>query len=153
MKERFMKLIDITKNNWEKIVCLTTNKENMPTLCEEYVASNAFSIVQAKYEETWITKAIKQDEKIIGFTMYGYCEEQKFYELCRIMIDKKYQGHGFGTKAIKMVLEEMKNIKNCKEVFLSTDSENMRGKHIYEKIGFINTGKKIDDEELYYYKF
>lgn len=148
-----MNLIDITKNNWMKVIFLTTNKEDMPTLCEEYVASNALSIVQAKYEENWITKAIENNGEIIGFAMYGYCEEDNFYELCRLMIDKKYQGYGHGTKAIKMILEEMKNIENCKEVYLSTDSENIKGKHIYEKIGFVNTGKMIDDEELYCYKF
>lgn len=148
-----MNLIDITKNNWMKVIFLTTNKEDMPTLCEEYVASNALSIVQAKYEENWTTKAIENNGEIIGFAMYGYCEEDNFYELCRLMIDKKYQGYGYGTRAIKMILEEMKNIKNCKEVYLSTDSENIKGKHIYKKIGFVNTGKKIDDEELYCYKF
>lgn len=148
-----MNLIDITKDNWLKIIFLTTNKQDMPTLCEEYIASNALSIVQAKYEESWITKAIENDGKIIGFTMYGYCKEYNFFELCRIMIDKKYQGHGYGTRAIKLVLEEMRNIEGCEEVYLSTDSENIKGKYVYEKIGFKNTGNKIDDEDLYWYQF
>lgn len=52
-----------------------------------------------------------------------------------------------------MVLEEMKRIEDCKEIYLSTDPENIKGKHIYEKIGFVNTDKKIDEEELYCYKF
>ncbi|MGL5717060.1 MAG: GNAT family N-acetyltransferase [Paraclostridium sp.] len=148
-----MNLIDITKDNWLKIIFLTTNKEDMPTLCEEYIASNALSIVQAKYEESWITKAIENDGEIIGFTMYGYCKEHNFFELCRIMIDKKHQGNGYGTRAIKSVLEEMRNIEGCEEVYLSTDSENIKGKYIYEKIGFKNTGNKIEDEDLYCYKF
>lgn len=148
-----MKLIDITKDNWIKVIFLTTNKEDMPTLNEEYVSSNVLSIVQAKYEEGWITKAIENDGEIIGFTMYGYCEEDNFYELCRLMIDKKYQGYGYGTEAIEIILDEMKSIEDCKEVFLSVVPENKKGKHIYEKIGFVNTGKLVDGEELYCYKF
>ncbi|MGL4373323.1 MAG: GNAT family N-acetyltransferase [Turicibacter sp.] len=148
-----MNLIDITKDNWMQVVFLTTNNQDMPTLCEEYVASNALSIVQAMYEETWTTKAIEKGGEIIGFTMYGYCKEHNFYELCRIMIDKKYQGRGFGTSAIHFVIAEMKCIESCKEIYLSTDPKNMKGKHIYEKVGFINTGKKIDEEALYCYKF
>lgn len=73
-----MKLIEIDKSNWLNVVFLTTNKENMPTLCEEFVASNALSIVQAQFEKTWITKAIEMDGQLIGFTMYGFSEEQNF---------------------------------------------------------------------------
>jgi len=148
-----MKLIDITKENWLKVLFLTTNETNMPTLCEKYIASNALSMVQAQFEEGWITKAIEDDDKIIGFTMYGYCEEHDFYELCRIMIDRKYQGKGLGTRAIRLVLEEMKQLPDCKEVYLSTDPKNQVGKYVYEKIGFVPENRKIDGEELYKYTF
>lgn len=148
-----MKLISITKENWMEVIFLTTSENDIPTLCEEFVASNALSIVQAKYEETWITKAIEHEKKIVGFTMYGYCEEQNFYELCRVMIDIKYQGKGLGKQAINMILAEMKKNKDCKEVYLSTDSENIRAKRLYESIGFVNTGKFIDGEEQYCYNY
>ncbi len=42
-----------------------------------------------------------------------------------------------------MILEEIKKIEGCKEVYLSTDSENIKGKHIYDRLGFVNTNKKI----------
>ena len=47
----------------------------------------------------------------------------------------------------------MKKINRCKEVFLSTDSANEYGKRIYEKIGFKNTGKLVDGEELFRFEF
>jgi len=161
-----MKLVDITKENWKKVIFLTTNKKvtiqgnrepydagSMPTLCEDFVASNAFSIVQSVYENRWITKAIEHEDQLIGFAMYGYNEEEGFYELCRIMIDREYQGKGYGTQAIKLVLEEMRTIDECKEVYLSTDPENIVGKHVYEKIGFAAENKMLDDEELYKYVY
>ena len=161
-----MKLVDITKENWIKVIFLTTNKQvtiqgnrdpydagNMPTLCEDFVASNALSIVQSVYEKGWITKAIEHDGELLGFTMYGYREEKDFYELCRIMIDREHQGKGYGTQAIKLVLEEMRAIDGCKEVYLSTDPENVVGKHVYEKIGFTSENKMLDDEELYKFVF
>lgn len=161
-----MKLVDITKENWLKVVFLTTNQRvtiqrngadhdmgDIPTLCENFVASNALSIVQSVYENGWITKAIEQEGELVGFTMYGYCEENNFYELCRIMIDRKHQKKGYGTQAIKLVLDEMKMIDGCKEVYLSTDPQNVVGKHIYEKIGFIPENRMIEGEELYKYVF
>lgn len=144
-----MKLIDITSENWMEVLFLTTNESGMPMLCEEFVASCALSIVQAKYENGWITKAIEQDGQIIGFTMYGYCEAHQFYELCRILIDKKHQGRGYGTRAIQLVLDEMRSMDGCREVYLSTDPNNHRGKHIYEKIGFLPENRQIDGEDLY----
>lgn len=161
-----MKLIDITKDNWLDVVFLTTNQKvtiqgnrepydvsGMPTLCEDFVASNALSIVQSVYENSWTIKAIEREEELVGFTMYGYNEEEEFYELCRIMIDRKFQGKGYGTQAIKLVLEEMKAIEGCKEVYLSIDPENAVGKHVYEKIGFVSENRMVDDEALYKYIF
>ena len=67
-----MRLIDITKENWEDVIFLSTNEtitvkgsgepyeaKGMPSLCEEFVASNALSIVQSVYENGWIIKAIE----------------------------------------------------------------------------------------------
>ncbi|MBQ6570215.1 MAG: GNAT family N-acetyltransferase [Clostridia bacterium] len=121
----------------------------MPSLCEKFVASNALSIVQSVFEDGWITKAIELDGKLIGFTMFGYCEDEDFYELCRIMIDRRYQNQGYGTQGIKMILKEMKERFSCKEVYLSTDPENAVGKHVYEKCGFKSENKILDDEELF----
>ena len=157
-----MNLVDITGENWLDVLFLSTNEaitvkgsgapyeaKGMPSLCEEYVASNALSIVQSVYEDGWVIKAIEHDGKLIGFTMFGWNEEEQFYELCRIMIDLHEQNKGFGTQAIKLILEEMKSRFGCREVCLSTDPENVRGKHVYEKIGFRSEHRMLDDEELF----
>ena len=115
----------------------------------EFVASNALSIVQSVYEDGWIIKAIEHDGELIGFTMFGWNEEEEFYELCRIMIDRTMQNKGYGTQAILLILEEMKARFGCSEVYLSTDPENVRGKHVYEKVGFRSEHKMLDDEELF----
>lgn len=157
-----MKLTEITKDNWLEVLFLSTNEsitvkgsgepyeaKGMPSLCEEFVASNALSIVESVYEDGWIIKAIEHDEELIGFTMFGWAEEEEFYELRRLMIDCKYQNKGYGTQALRMILDEMKARFGCKEVYLSTDPENARGKHVYEKVGFRSEHKMLDDEELF----
>lgn len=40
-----------------------------------------------------------------------------------------------------------------KNYYLSTDPENIVGKHVYEKIGFAAENKMLDDEELYKYVY
>lgn len=142
-------LKDIDNENWEECISLTTDKDGKHFLCEEFVASNALSIAQSKIEKGWITKAIYSEDTMIGFTMYGYCYEDNFYELCRFMIDHKYQGKGYGKAALAKVIEEMKNIKDCNEIFLSFEPENKIGKRLYESFNFKDTGKIIDGELLY----
>lgn len=128
---------------------LTTNIGQIPTLCEEFVASNALSIVQSIFETGWIVKAVEVEGNIVGFTMYGYNEEQQFYELCRIMIDYKYQGQGYGKAAIRLVIEEMKKDENCDVIYLSTEPENQRAKRIYTVLGFKETGRQVEGEDLF----
>jgi diamine N-acetyltransferase len=141
-----MILVDITKDNWKKVIFLTTNTENRHTLSEEFVASNAYSILESFYEDQWNIKAIQHEGKLIGFTMYGLCEERNFYELCRFMIDRKYQDKGYGTQALSLIVEEIKNKYSCNEIYLSTEPENVKAKHVYEKFGFVSTGEIWYDE-------
>ena len=144
-----MKLEDITKDNWIDVLHLTTNEDGIPTLIEKYVASVAASMVQAQFQEDWVTKAIAHEGQLVGFTMYRYDEEHQAYVLCRLMIDRKDQGNGLGTKALALVLSEMRNCMGNTEVFLSTEPDNAVSKHIYEKIGFVPQNEKWGDEEVY----
>ncbi len=142
-------LKEINELNWEECIFLTTNKDGKHFICEEFVASNAVSIAQSKIEKGWITKAIYAENTMIGFTMYGHCYEDNIYEICRIMIDHKFQGKGYGKVALGKVIEEMKNFKDCNEIFLSFEPENQIGKRLYESFNFKDTGKIIDGELLY----
>ena len=65
------------------------------------------------------------------------------------MIHHKYQGRGYGKEAIKIIIEEMKKLKECKEIFLSFYPENIKAKNLYEDVGFKNTGEIINGELLY----
>lgn len=100
-------LRDITKENWMECIFLTTNRDKGPTICEEFVASNVLSLAQSKIEKGWETKAIYHGEEMVGFTMYGFCEAENFYEICRLMIDYKHQSKGYGKAALKKVIEEL----------------------------------------------
>jgi diamine N-acetyltransferase len=96
-----------------------------------------------------VTKALEHEGQLVGFTMYRYDEEHQAYVLSRLMIDRKYHGNGLGTKALTLILNEMRNSKGNTEVFLSTEPDNIVAKHIYAKIGFVPQNEKWDDEDVY----
>ena len=144
-----MRLVDITNENWEAVILLTSNEDGSHTIGEKYVASNAYSIEQSIYEKGWVTKAIELEGTLIGFAMYGWCEEDNIYEICRLMLDRRYQGKGYGKQAVTLILEEMQRQFQCKDIYLSVALDNIVAKHLYEKVGFVTTGEVVDDEEVY----
>ncbi len=144
-----MRIVDITKENWEAVILLTSNEDGRHTIGEKYVASNAYSIVQSIYEKGWVTKAIEVEGNLIGFAMYGLCEEENIYEICRLMIDRRYQSKGYGKQAMVLILEEMQKQFQCKEIYLSVALDNIMAKGLYEKAGFVTTGEVVDEEEVY----
>lgn len=141
-----MKLVEINKDNWLKTVLLTTNEDGKATVVEKFVASNALSIVQSIYETGWNVRGIELDGKIIGFTMYGLDEDTKNYWICRLMIDYTQQGKGYGRKVIQLILDEMKQLHDCKSIYLSTEPDNEVAIKLYESFGFQKTGKMNEGE-------
>ncbi|MBE9917124.1 GNAT family N-acetyltransferase [Paenibacillus donghaensis] len=142
-------LKDIDETNWQECIFLTTDPDKNHYLVEKFVASNAVSIAQSKVEKGWITKAIYSEDTMVGFTMYGYSEEDNCFELCRIMIDYKFQRQGLGRKALSPIIKEMSKNKECSEIYLSFDPENHSAQKLYEEFGFEKTGEVVDDEVLY----
>lgn len=58
--------------------------------------------------------AIYNDKRLVGFIQIGYGEnadqdgvsvEKDNYEIWRFMIDKRYQGRGYGREAVKLALD------------------------------------------------
>ena len=141
-----LKLVEINKDNWLRTVLLTTNEDAKATVVEKFVASNALSIVQSIYETGWIVKGIEVDDKVIGFAMYGLDEDTKNYWICRLMIDHKCQGKGYGREAIQLILDEMKQLDGCETIYLSTEPDNEVAIKLYESFGFQKTGNMNEGE-------
>lgn len=149
MPDVTVRLEDIDEDNWMDVVLLTTEKDGMPRVCEQYVASNSFSIVQAMYEGTWSIKAVYCGKVAVGFVMYGYNPEYDEYELLRLMIDHKHQGKGFGVVALRLVLDEMREVEDCENVYIAVNKDNERAKRIYQSNGFVKTNLMRGEEEVW----
>ena len=64
------------------------------------------------------------------------------------MIDKNYQGQGFGKKAMEAILAYIKEWP-CGEAeycWLSYEPENLLAKHLYQSFGFCENGEKCGEE-------
>jgi len=64
----------------------------------------------------------------------------------RLMIDRKYQNTGIGTKAMGLLLEEIKAHRRCKLVDIYYDPQNLAAKKLYANYGFREVGERDDGD-------
>ncbi|HCX48487.1 MAG TPA: spermidine acetyltransferase [Bacillus sp. (in: Bacteria)] len=123
----------ITKDNWLKAISLRVHEDQV-----KFVASNAVSLAQLNFLENFFAKGIYNGEEMVGFTLYGIDEDDHEYWIYRMMIDQKHQGKGYGKEAIKLVIDDIKSMKEERHqtITLSYEPTNVHAKRVYEKIGF-----------------
>lgn len=138
-----VELREVTKENFEELIRLSV-AENQAS----FVASNVYSLAQAGvYHETSFPFAIYADDNLVGFIMMGYYEKENQYTLWRFMIDKKYQGKGYGKSALKLAVNYMISNFGIKELGTGTHCENFVAQSLYKSIGFKETGE-IDGDQI-----
>ncbi|MER1990764.1 MAG: GNAT family N-acetyltransferase, partial [Solibacillus isronensis] len=96
----------ITKDNWIKAISLKVREDQV-----KFVASNAVSLAQLNFLENFHAKGIYYGEEMIGFTLYGLDEDDHEYWIYRMMIDQKHQGKGYGKEAVRLVIEDIRAMK------------------------------------------
>jgi len=115
---------------------------------EKFVASNVTSIAQSKIYPASLPFAVYAGEEMVGFVMYGFdTDDNKFY-LGRLMIDARHQGKGYGKAATLEVIERMKKIEECQEIYLSFVPENQGAEKLYASVGFERTGETSKSGEV-----
>ena len=147
------------RNVWDIIELEVTEPQ------EEFVASNQISLVQAYSVRDSETKAfpfgIYNDDTPVGFLMIGFNEAATYdddevppkvldgnYSLWRLMIDKEYQGQGFGRQAVQLAIEFIRTLPCGKAELcaLSYEPENEVARKLYHSFGFEENGEMDDDE-------
>lgn len=108
---------------------------------ETFVSSTAESLAQAYvYTDTAFPFAVYDDGNPVGFIMLGYYEEKKYYTLWKLLIDRKYQGRGYGRKALELGIAFLKERCHVTEIYTGVLPGNNVAKSLYHSVGFKDTG-------------
>lgn len=137
-------LRDITSENWRTAVRLRVRPDQA-----SFVAANSYSLAQSKFEPCWNTKGIYHDDTMVGFTMYGLNivgDEWDGYWICRLMVDKAHQGQGYGRATMEMIVREIRESGYRGPVYISFEPNNTVAEQLYSSLGFVDTGKMIDED-------
>ena len=144
-----LKLLPVTKDNWRTATFLTTDPDRKIPLDEQWIANNAFSLLQCQYDPNWDCRILADGDTAVGFLFYGYDTETGHHLLCRYMIDVDHQGKGYGTAFLPMAVELIRSQYGCRDVYTSVHDDNAHALHLYTSFGFERT-EEMDAEERVY---
>ncbi|MGI9055262.1 MAG: GNAT family N-acetyltransferase [Pyrinomonadaceae bacterium] len=136
-------LRDITPENFKECIDLKVGSDQT-----NFVASNLYSIAQSKIYPTHLPFAVYNDDEMVGFVMYGLDTDDNRFYLGRLMIDEKHQGRGYGRAVTLEVIERLKQVEDCNEIYLSFAPENTNAERLYKSIGFERTGELSGNETV-----
>lgn len=128
----------ITEENFDAIIQMKRPEG------ERFVAPNAVFLAQA-----WLYRedgdvfpfAIYEDDTAVGFMLLEEDIEEKRLDLWRIMLPPEHEGKGYGTAAVKLMLQYTRDSGRYKSIGLLCAPENRNARHIYDKLGFRPTGE------------
>ena len=138
-----MRLISITEDNWMDVASLSVKEEQ-----KGFVAP-AIGILARGYVYRACRArvvGIADGETLVGLALVrDLDEEPACYDLQQFMIDRRYQGRGYGAEGLRLLLAELAGERKygCVEVCVKqTDAAALR---LYEKLGFVDTGYLDED--------
>jgi diamine N-acetyltransferase len=141
-------LRDITKDNFWDCISLEVCDDQ-----KEFVTSNAVSLAQSKYRPECIPLGVFSGDEMVGFVMYCIDADDGEYWIYRMTIDRAHQGKGFGTEALKLLVERIKKDDTRHSITLGVHKESAAAVALYERFGFEFTGQVYGSEHIMKYVY
>lgn len=135
-----IRLVDIHPDNWRLELKVSEAQKT-------YVSDRSAILARAYAYRDYRSRAfvIYNSDTPVGMGLYYDLPEWNSYDFSQIFIDERYQGHGYGKTATKMVLDEMKQDGKYGKVVLCYKEGNDIAKKLYEELGFVEIDRDEDE--------
>ena len=131
----------VNKDNWREVIEVTVNEAQY-----EFVGRPDYYLTMCAYGELWKPLAVYLGERAIGFLMWAVDPADQSCWLGGIMIDQRYQGQGYGRRAIQTAVNMLAQEYGHQDFALSYNPDNTLAKGLYMSLGFVETAEWEDDE-------
>jgi diamine N-acetyltransferase len=132
-------LLPVDPSNWGEVIRLHVTSDQ-----EKYVSGNAYSLLQSMYEPWGRPCAIIAGKTLVGFLMWGRRPRDDRVWLARLMVDARYQRHGYGRAALNAVIRKARD-EGVDTLYLSYVLGNLPAERMYQDAGFALTGEVVND--------
>jgi len=136
-------LEEITEDTLEDVLNLSVTSAQ-----SNFVSTNSVSIAKAHFSHYAWLRAILADTHPVGFVMLYLDGTMPEYFIWRMMIDKKHQGNGYGSEALKQVIELVKSLPEAKELLVRYVPGPGNPSGFFEKFGFEESEKSDDGKSV-----
>ena len=134
----------ITEDNFQAIVQMKRPEE------EHFVSSNLYSLAQA-----WLYRdagdvhpfAIYNGDEPVGFMMLDEDDDGSLV-IWRIMFPEEHTNKGYGSEAIRKIISLARESGKYPRIVIDYVEGNDRARHVYEKLGFRDTGEVENNEHV-----
>lgn len=135
----------VDRDNLSAVLALSVTDAQL-----RFVAPNILSLAQAAAIPEFCPRAVYANETPVGFVMYGFDGEENAFCIDRLMIDRAFQGKGYGREALRLTVEEIRNVQPKRGViYLSFVPGNEAAQTLYASFGFVPDGRVSDGELVY----
>ena len=138
-----MRLISVTEDNWMDVASLSVKEEQ-----KKYVAPAIGILARGYVYRDCNAKiyAFENDGVIVGTALVReFTDEPLGYDLQQFMIDEKYQGKGYGSRALELILDELRKEGRYDHVELCVKKADAEAIRLYGKYGFADSGYVDED--------
>lgn len=143
-----VQLKDIDAGNWHEALSLGLNPGQ-----EHFVATNVYSLAEAYVKPEWPVYrplAVYDGGQMVGFVMYaGDPASADRHYVQRLMIDRRFQGRGYGRAAMVEMLGLIRENGACEEIRLTVAPDNANAQNLYRSLGFEDTGRMHFGEQVF----
>ena len=137
-----IELRDITMDNFRECIRLDVAEHQ-----RGFVASNMYSLAEAKADGVSIPLAIYAGGAMVGFTMYNFDGASGTGYIDRLMVGADHQRLGYGRAAMAEVVGRLRNTPGCLRIRTSFEPDNEVADALYQSLGFRRTGE-VDEGEV-----
>lgn len=136
-------LEEVRADNWRACIALQVEE-----LQQKFVAPVANYLALCAYGESpWHPLAVRADEEVVGFVMWGVDPADGSFWIGGLIIDRRHQLQGYGRSVVVQLLEQAA-AEGHREAALSYDPRNTAARSLYASMGFVETGELDDDEKV-----
>ena len=136
-------LLPVNATNWLDVIQLKVAEDQ-----SHFVASNLFSLAQAKIFDRYVPLAIygaAAPRVLVGFAMYGPHLPSELPWIDRLMIDARFQRRGWGRSAMLALMERIQH-ERPGPMRISYEPDNQAAEALYASLGFVPTGEVLEGE-------
>ncbi|MCP4600725.1 MAG: GNAT family N-acetyltransferase [Proteobacteria bacterium] len=137
-----IELCEITMDNFYECIDMSVAEHQ-----QGFVASNMYSLAEAKADGVSIPLAIYSSGVMVGFIMYNFDSESGTGYIDRLMVAAEHQRRGYGRAAMLEVISRLRNTPGCLRIRTSFDPPNTVADALYQGLGFRRTGE-VDGGEI-----